>query len=420
MEIEDIKLTDIIPSDYNPRKISDADAKKLSRSLEEFGLVDPIIINLKNYHIIGGHQRFNTLLDNYFDTNEDDTYQLLKLGDIGYVFKDTELTVKDSNHEKALNLALNKISGEWDLPKLEPLLEDLSLTGLDLDLTGFDETDLEELNFNMDSKVETSNDNTESEYIEPEEIDVNVSLGDKYQLGNHFLMCGDSSIKDNIDKLVDNADLDLLLTDPPYGINIVNSNNTVGTTSKVGFKDTGTVGVKGVVKARKYKSVLNDDKSYNPQILLDLNIPSIIFGANNFSSKLPDSPKWLVWYKKPIDSPDNNFSDVELAWTNIDGKVCKLYHYLWSGLLREGNRDVELKERVHPTQKPVGLLQSMITDYTKESDNVLDLFGGSGSTLIACEQTNRNCYMMELDPYYCQVIINRWETLTGETATQIN
>lgn len=146
MEIEDIKLTDIIPSDYNPRKISDADAKKLSKSLKEFGLVDPIIINLKNYHIIGGHQRFNTLLDNYFDTNKDDTYQLLKLGDIGYVFKDTKLTVKDSNHEKALNLALNKISGEWDLPKLEPLLEDLSLTGLDLDLTGFDETDLEELN----------------------------------------------------------------------------------------------------------------------------------------------------------------------------------------------------------------------------------------------------------------------------------
>lgn len=117
---------------------------------------------------------------------------------------------------------------------------------------------------------------------------------------------------------------------------------------------------------------------------------------------------------------NDNFSDVELAWTNIEGKTCKLYHYLWSGLLREGNRDLELKERIHPTQKPVGLLINILNDYSNEGDNILDLYGGSGSTLIACEEINRNCFMMELDPYYCQLIINRWEDFTGEKATKIN
>ena len=183
---------------------------------------------------------------------------------------------------------------------------------------------------------------------------------------------------------------------------------------------TGTVGVPGVVQAKRYKPILNDDKPYDPTILLELNVDSIIWGANNFASKLPDSPKWLVWYKKPMDNANNdNFSDVELAWTNIKGKMCKMYHYLWSGLLREGNRKMELKERVHPTQKPVGLLINILNDYSDINNNILDLYGGSGSTLIACEETNRNCYMMELDPYYCQVIINRWEEFTGKKAEKI-
>lgn len=183
---------------------------------------------------------------------------------------------------------------------------------------------------------------------------------------------------------------------------------------------TGTVGSPGIVQAKRYKSILNDDKPYDPTILLELNVDTIIWGANNFASKLPDSPKWLVWYKKPMDKANNdNFSDVELAWTNIKGKMCKMYPYLWSGLLREGNRKMELKERVHPTQKPVGLLINILNDYSDINNNILDLYGGSGSTLIACEETNRNCYMMELDPYYCQVIINRWEEFTGKKAEKI-
>ena len=112
------------------------------------------------------------------------------------------------------------------------------------------------------------------------------------------------------------------------------------------------------------------------------------------------------------------FADAELAWTSIDRGV-KLYSYLWNGLARQGSRALEGKKRVHPTQKPVGLMINILNDFSQEGDKVLDCFGGSGSTLIACEQTNRACYMIEYEPYYVDTIINRWETLTGGKAKLI-
>lgn len=425
-ELEEINITDIIPSEYNPRRISEEEYEKLSKSLNSFGVVDPIIINLKNKHIIGGHQRYDVLHEQYIqDNNKYETLHLLRLGDIGWVFPDTELKVKSDDHEKALNLALNKISGEWDEPKLKPLLEDLSLKGFDIELTGFDEPELKELDINSPTPQDTAIE--DDDYVPEEDMDVKVKVGDVYLLGRHRLMCGDSSNKDNIDILIEEDHIDLILTDPPYGINIVTSQNTVGTKSQVGFNkkerlldnNHGVLGG-GIVEPRIYKKIINDDKPFNPELLLEINTDSIIWGANNFSSKLPDSPRWLVWYKQPEEGNDNTFSDVELAWTNIKGKQCKLYKHLWSGLLREGDRKVELKERVHPTQKPVGLLTQILKDFSNTGNNILDLYGGSGSTLIACEQTDRNCYMMEIDPYYCQVIINRWEEFTGEKAVKIS
>ena len=165
----------------------------------------------------------------------------------------------------------------------------------------------------------------------------------------------------------------------------------------------------GIVKARKYYPVLGDDKPFNPQHLLNLQVPSILFGANNYSSKLPDNSKWLVWYKKPnLNNKKNHFSDCELAWTNLKGKSVLCYHHTWSGMVRAGNRHEELKERIHPTQKPVGLLTDIINDYTEPNDIVLDVYGGSGSTLIACEKTGRKCLMMELSQDYCDLIIKRY------------
>lgn len=160
---------------------------------------------------------------------------------------------------------------------------------------------------------------------------------------------------------------------------------------------------------RQYKPVINDDKPFNPQHLLDLNVPSIIFGGNNFAHELPNNNKWIVWYKKPsLDSKRNHFSDCELAWTNLKGKRVECYHHTWSGMVRKGERRLELKERVHPTQKPVGLLMDIIEDYTEPNDTVLDLYGGSGSTLIACEETGRKCLMMELSLDYVDIICERY------------
>ncbi len=207
MDLEKIKITDIVPAEYNPRQISDSEFLKLQNSISTFGVVDPIIINLKNMHIIGGHQRYDVLLDKYMQEGEFlEELHLLRLGDIGWCFTDTELEVKDDDHEKALNLALNKISGEWDEPKLQDLLEDLSLEGFNLELTGFDNLDLEELNIDT-SDVDSDNsdnvrDNEEEEYTTSPDITVEVEYGDVFKLGNHILVCGDAGVKECINKLL--------------------------------------------------------------------------------------------------------------------------------------------------------------------------------------------------------------------------
>ena len=420
MEIVKVDINELISPEYNPRQITDDEMGKLKNSINEFGYVAPIIVNKHNNHIVGGNQRYEAL-------------KSLGYTDVDVIFVDEP----DLNREKALNIALNKISGDWDTVKLKEILINLNENDFDLSLTGFEKIELTDLNIELDNHKEDKTEITEDDYEPEDDIEVTVKKGDIYSLGNHRLMCGDSGDRKNIDMLIDKDKIDLILTDPPYGINIVNTNGKIGegqtshnqgslesvhqSASKEREHVTGTVGTPGVVKAKRYKPILNDDKPYDPTILLELNVNSIIWGANNFASKLPDSPKWLVWYKKPMDKANNNnFSDVELAWTNIKGKMCKMYHYVWSGMLREGNRKMELNERVHPTQKPVGLLINILNDYTDVNMNILDLYGGSGSTLIACEETNRNCYMMELLPYYCQIIINRWEEFTGKKAVKIN
>ena len=184
---------------------------------------------------------------------------------------------------------------------------------------------------------------------------------------------------------------------------------TVGISARSGFNTHTHTPNDGIIEAREYKPVLGDDKPFNPQHLLDLNVPSILFGANNFAHDLPNNSKWLVWYKKPsLDGHRNHFSDCELAWTNMKGKRIDCYHHTWSGMVRHGNRRLELVNRVHPTQKPVGLLMDIIEDYTSPNDIVLDLYGGSGSTLIACEATNRKCLMMELSNDYVEIIQQRY------------
>lgn len=147
MMFDKIKITDIEPADYNPRKISNEDYVQLSKNINEFGLVSPIIINLQNNHIIGGHQRYDVLLNEYMVTHKYEELNLLKLGDVGWVFSDEDLEITDENFEKALNLSLNKISGYWDNQKLNDLFIDFELDEFDISLTGFDDEELSSFEF---------------------------------------------------------------------------------------------------------------------------------------------------------------------------------------------------------------------------------------------------------------------------------
>ena len=243
--------------------------------------------------------------------------------------------------------------------------------------------------------------------------------GKIFKLGRHRLMCGDATSSGDVKKLLNGIRVNLLLTDPPYGINVVKKQyDCIGGDKPYGKSKSnqymGYVGTNATVKARKYKSIINDDKPFDPKHLLDLNVPSILFGANNYSSKLPDNGKWIVWYKKPnLKNNNKNFSDCELAWTNFRGVNVQCYHHTWSGMIREGDRKDELVDRIHPTQKPVGLMATLIDEYCPEKGIVLDLYGGSGSTLIACEKTGRTCYMMELSEDYCKMIQKRYKDYVG-------
>ena len=174
-----------------------------------------------------------------------------------------------------------------------------------------------------------------------------------------------------------------------------------------------------VVAARQYRPVIGDETTEtakkNYEIVKEVSENQIIFGGNYFTDFLSPSRCWIVWDKENT----GNFADAELAWTSFN-KGVRLYHFMWNGLAREGSRKVEGVTRVHPTQKPVGMLAEILKDFSDEDDLILDCFGGSGSTLLACEQTGRKCCMMELDPHYVDVIIKRWEDFTGQKAILLN
>ena len=285
-------------------------------------------------------------------------------------------------------------------------------------------------------------------------------MSEVIELNQHRLLWGDATNKDDVDRLIGDDKVNLLLTDPPYGIDIVkigggksvdkvatpldhsnerereqmatnggakpptfrNSRNTAKTRLQRGGGKLHMVKSEspGIVQPRLYKPVIGDDKPFNPQHLLELNVPTILFGANNYAHELPNNHRWLVWFKKQsLTFKRNNFSDVELCWTNLKGKSCLMYHHSWSGMVRAGDRRIELEERVHPTQKPVGLLKAMIEEFTKEGDVILDLYGGSGSTLIACELTNRKCLMMELSKDYIDIIQKRYWDFIGKGQTKL-
>lgn len=249
-----------------------------------------------------------------------------------------------------------------------------------------------------------------------------TKMGQVWQLGRHRLYCGDAA---DVQDLVGDIDIALTLTDPPYGISIVKGmqDGTIdgakafGRTRQRGGRPAGVlkgkVGVPGVVEPRLYMPVHGDDEQFDPTTLLALGRSQVIFGGAYFAQRLPEGTAWVCWDK--CTSPEATFSGFELAWTSFLGRY-RMYRHTWSGMIRAGPRDVELADRVHPTQKPVAILEAILRDFSATGDAICDPYIGSGSTLIACERTDRTCYAVEIEPRYCDVVVQRWEAYTGAKA----
>jgi site-specific DNA-methyltransferase (adenine-specific) len=385
-------LSDLIPADYNPRKISEQQAKKLKKSLDTFGYVETVDINLDNT-VIGGHQRLNALVDLGYD-------------EIDVRVPDRQLTKKE---EQTLNVSLNKITGEFDNEKLvmiEPnVLED----------AGFEPDELNEIFPVEETAI------VEDELPELEEIEPKAKLGDLYQLGRHRLLCGDCTVKENVELLMDEPAI-LMVTDPPYGVN---------------YDPEWRDGLDTQRKGTAIGKVRNDDIIDWSSIYDLYNIPIIYMwhGAKHTSIIAEGliEHKYnlisnIIWVKQHF-----VFSRGDYHWQHEPCwyAVATGMNHNWQGARDQstvwqiannnswGNSDKE-ETFGHGTQKPVECMLRPILNNTKKGNVVCDPFLGSGTTIIAAEQSDRICYGMEIDPMYCDIIIARWEKFTGEKASKLN
>jgi DNA modification methylase len=344
----------------NPRVIKDDKFKKLVQSIKdlpEMAEVRPVVVNT-DMVVLGGNMRLKAMRE------------------AGW--KDVPIQVVDWDEDKQRQFIIkdNVSGGEWDWDMLANEWDTEELQEWGLDLPDFDNA----------KELEAE----EDDYEMPDQVQTDIVLGDLFEIGPHRLLCGDSTDSDQVAKLVNGKKIDLVFTDPPYGISVV-QNKSVG-----GGK---------LAKVNNYSEIIGDDTTdtarefYNTCVSLDMQ-NFIIWGGNYFTDFLTPSMCWLIWDKENT----GNFADVELAWTSFD-KAAKLYKWQWNGMIRKGDKNVEGKTRVHPTQKPVGLFGNIFNDF--KFDICFDGFLGSGSTMVAAHQLNRKCYGMELDPKYCQVIVDR-------------
>lgn len=392
MNIQIIDINKLIPATYNPRKDlkpDDAEYIKIKNSIVKFGFVSPLVIN-KDMTVIGGHQRLKVLKD-------------LGITEVECIVVDL-----DKTNEKALNIALNKIQGDWDEVKLEALLQELKLEEFDMNLTGFDFDEVDEI-LNDINGTKEDNFDVDSAY---EEIEEPITKpGDIWILGNHRLMCGDSTHKDDIMRLMNNQDADMLLTDPPYNVDYVGK----------------------TAEALKIKNDNMDDNQFyeflrkvfeNMYIVTKEGASIYVFHADtegiNFRKAFKDAgfklAECLIWKKDcfVMGRQDYQWQHEPVLYGWKEGKAHYFINDRTQSTILEFDRPKQ--STLHPTMKPIDLIAKLIKNSSKENDIILDLFGGSGSTIIAAEQLNRCCYTMELDPKYCDVIVKRWETLTNKEA----
>lgn len=387
MEFAKKKVTALIPADYNPRKDlkpDDAEYIKLKRSLEQFGYVEPVIWNKTTGRIVGGHQRLKVLID------------------MGITEVDCVVVELDETKEKALNIALNKISGEWDKDKLMLVIADLQGEDFDVSLTGFDAVDLDTL-FK----------DSERDGVKDDDFDVDAELkkpaisklNDVWILGNHRLVCGDSTKEITYKVLMENTKANLIVTDLPYNVDY---HGTAGTIKNDNMADSDF-----------YKFLLAAFQNMEKYMESDASI--YVFHADteglNFRKAFSEAGFYLsgtcIWKKQNLvlgRSPYQwQHEPVLFGWK-------KKGHHKWYADRKQSTiweYDRPKVNDLHPTMKPINLLAHPILNSSMSNAVVLDSFGGSGSTLIACEQTHRLCRMVELDEKFCDVIVERYKNFVG-------
>jgi DNA modification methylase len=379
MKIEQRAIETLIPYINNSRKHSDSQVAQIAASIKEFGWTNPVLVDGSN-GLIAGHGRLMAA-------------RKLEMDKIPVI----ELAHLSENQKKALIIADNKLAlnSDWDTELLTLELQDLLVEEYDLDLLGFDKDELDAL-LNV---IEGTDGLTDEDAVPEVPDEPKTKLGDIYILGNHRLMCGDSTSIDAVEKLMDGKSVDMVYTDPPYGISIVN--------------ESGHVGGEKLAQVGTYAPVANDDsidvavEAIQTIKTLEAKV-EIIWGGNYYANYLENSSCWIVWDKQNT----GNFADAELAWTNQKTAV-RIFQHMWNGMIKGSEKG---QKRVHPTQKPIALAEWCYEQYGKECETVLDLFAGSGSSLIACETKKKQGFMMELSPAYCDVIVKRWQDFTGKQA----
>ncbi len=380
MELQTRKVSDLIPYINNSRTHSEEQINQIISSIKEFGFTNPILLEEEN-GIIAGHGRLMAV-------------QKMGWSEVPCV------TIKGltKTQIKALNIADNQIAlnAGWDLDKLKLEVKGLDEEDFNLDTLGFSKNQIDDFLFE-----EVIGLTDEDETPEIDESKVKSKLGDIWTLGNHRLLCGDSTKENDILTLINNSKIDLIFTDPPYGINEKGDRSNRG----------------GLTQGNKLKDFKDDTINYavDSYTLCEklLNVPrQVWWGANYYCHYLPLSNNWFVWDKRVEEKQKDTQSDCELAWVKSKWSSIRIFRHLWKGMMKGSEHG---QRRVHPTQKPIALAEWGF-DYFREFDNVLDLFGGSGSTLIACEKKNKKCFMMEFEPLYVDTIIQRWQNFTGKEA----
>lgn len=377
--LKTVKLSAIKPNPLNNNRHTPEQIDALAKIIGFQGQRLPITISNLSGLIVKGHATLKAIkklgwkeaLVDYQDfTDEAQEY--------AHMTADNEIARWSIFDMKAFDISSKKLFGK----------------GFDFDILGIQ---------GMANKKEEDK-KAEIEDVIPEKVKAIAKLGQIYQLGNHRLMCGDSTSADAVEKLMNGEKAEMVFTDPPYGMNLNTDYSSMKNKATEHWNN----------KPKSYSRVIGDDSEFDPFMILRIKCDEIfIWGADYFADKIPKGGSYIVWDKFPTDNNSDRLgSSFELCWSKSKHKrhIVRIQQPF----------GVKAKDRVHPTQKPVELVEFFFKAWANGAMNILDLFGGSGSTLIACEKTNRKCFMMELDTHYVDVIIARWEKYTGKKAKLIS